>query len=47
MGNGEDSIVTLIDDEFNSMQVYEYLLPKDLMPGQIVSVTFRRNVALE
>lgn len=47
MGNVEDSVVTLIDDEFNSMQVYEYLLPRDLMPGQVVTVTFKRNTALE
>lgn len=46
MGNVEDSMVTLIDDEFNSMQVYDYLLPKDLMPGQIVTVTFKRNIQL-
>lgn len=47
MGNVENSIATLFDDEFNSMQVYEYLLPKDLMPGQMVTVTFRRNIKEE
>jgi hypothetical protein len=47
MGNVEDSIATLIDDEFNTIQVYEYLLPKDSMPGQVITVTFRRNVQEE
>ena len=43
MGNVENSVATLFDDEFNSLQVYEYLLPKGLMPGQILTVTFKRN----
>ena len=46
VGNIENSLVTLVDDEYNMIQLYDYLLP-DIQPGNIVTMTLRRNLAEE
>lgn len=37
-------MVTLIDDEYNMIQLYDYLLP-DVQPGNIITLSIKRNFA--
>ena len=39
-------MVTLIDDDYNMIQLYDYLLP-DIEPGNILTISIKRNYVQE